>query len=73
MRLLPGKAPGQIPNCPVPVALKMLLQIATRNIGQLTDIERSPRHSPAPRRGPGWLVVSAIAPDRADRGITALE
>ena len=42
----PGQGPGKIPNCPVPVALKMLLQIAARNIGQLTDIEPSPRHSP---------------------------
>jgi hypothetical protein len=36
-----------MPNCPVPVALKMVLQIAARNIGQLTDIEPSPR---------GWRV-----------------
>jgi len=25
-------------NCPAPVALKMLLQVAARNIGQLTDL-----------------------------------
>jgi hypothetical protein len=49
----PGQGPGKIANCPVLVALKMVLQIAARNIGQLTDIEPSPRHSPAPRRGPG--------------------
>ena len=40
-RLLPGTAPGKIPNCPAPVARKMLLQIAARNIGQLTDVELS--------------------------------
>jgi hypothetical protein len=43
----PGQGPGKIPNCPVPVALKMLLQIATRNIGQLTDIEPIPGTLPA--------------------------
>jgi hypothetical protein len=53
-RLLPGLDPGKIPTCPVPVALKMVLQIAARNIGQLTDIEPSPpplpRAAPRPRR-----------------------
>jgi hypothetical protein len=43
--------PGKIPSCPVPVALKMLLQIAARNIGQLTDIE--PSSPPLPRTTPG--------------------
>jgi hypothetical protein len=35
----PGKATGAMPNYPMPVALKMLLQLAARNIGQLTDIK----------------------------------
>jgi len=47
----PGQSPGTIPNCPMLVALKMVLQIAARNIGQLTDIEPSP--PPLPRTAPG--------------------
>ena len=38
----PGQGPGTLPNRPVPVALQMVLQIAARNIGQLTDIEPPP-------------------------------
>jgi hypothetical protein len=38
LRLFPGKARGKIPNGPMPVAVEVLLQIAARNIGQLTDI-----------------------------------
>jgi hypothetical protein len=38
--------------CPMPVAPKMLLQIAAGNIGQLTDIETTlpplPRAAPVP-------------------------
>jgi hypothetical protein len=67
----PGKARARYRTAPVPVALKMVLQIAERNIGQLTDIDPSPPELP-PYRCPatrksglsrgGWpqaFVVSA--------------
>jgi hypothetical protein len=44
----PGKARARYRTAPVPVALKMVLQIAERNIGQLTDIEPSPPELPVP-------------------------
>jgi len=44
---VPGKARGKVPNCPVPLALEMVLQVAAQDIGQLTDIER-------PRRRVGY-------------------
>jgi hypothetical protein len=33
----PGEGPGDILNRPVPVAWKIVLQVAVRDIGQLTD------------------------------------
>jgi hypothetical protein len=50
----------------MPVALKMLLQIASRNIGQLTDIESSSRYSPAPPRDLGAALIQDLHPH--DRG-----
>jgi hypothetical protein len=35
----PGKVSGATPRCSVLVALKIVLQIAVRNIGQLTDMD----------------------------------
>jgi hypothetical protein len=32
-----GERPSGILDCPVPVAWKMVLQVAVRDIGQLTD------------------------------------
>jgi len=40
--LSPGRLGQEVPKCPVPLALEMVLQVAARNIGQLTDIERPP-------------------------------
>ena len=66
----PGQRPGAIANCPVPVALKMLLQLAGRNIRQLTDIEPPPARRrantlPRARRDPHRpLPPWAAAPDR---------
>ena len=67
--------PGQKPDCPVPVAQKILLQLAARNIGQLTDIEPPPPSAgragdppdgtPSPVAGP---AVGEVSPDcRKDR------
>jgi hypothetical protein len=39
---VPGKARGRGTEVPLPLALEMVLQVAARNIGQLTDIERPP-------------------------------
>jgi hypothetical protein len=39
MDVCSGQGPGPDAELPMPVALKMLLQLAVRNIGQLTDIE----------------------------------
>jgi hypothetical protein len=33
----PGERPSGILDCPVPVAWKIVLQVAVRDIGQLTD------------------------------------
>ena len=66
----PGQGPGAIPNCPMPVALKMVLQIAARNIGQLTDIEPSPPPLPGSRQlgttpasGEGQVPILPSSPD----------
>ena len=56
-----------MPNYPMPVAQKILLQLAVRNIGQLTDIEPLPPSTgraggpPRPRSGPdsGVPVIRA--------------
>jgi hypothetical protein len=34
----PLLGPGDVMNCPVPLARKIVLQVAARDIGQLTDI-----------------------------------
>jgi hypothetical protein len=54
---------------PLPLALEMVLQVAARNIGQLTDIERPP--SPLGRvqaaalvlRGPPYTDISGKYPE----------
>jgi len=64
---VPGQGPGRMPNYPMPVAQKILLQLAVRNIGQLTDIEPLPPSTgraggpPRPRSGPdsGVPVIRA--------------
>jgi hypothetical protein len=33
-----SRGPGDVMTCPVPLAKKMVLQVAVRDIGQLTDI-----------------------------------
>jgi hypothetical protein len=73
----PGQSPGTIPSCPMLVALKMLLQIAARNIGQLTDIEPSPPYRAgdpgsveAVRRAarPAWARLPPSALAKGDPG-----
>jgi hypothetical protein len=32
------RGPGDVMTCPVPLAKKIVLQVAVRDIGQLTDI-----------------------------------
>ena len=33
-----SRGPGDVMNCPVPLARKIVLQVAEQDIGQLTDI-----------------------------------
>ena len=56
----PGQRPGAIANRPVPVALKMLLQLAGRNIRQLTDIEPPPARRRTNTCLPGRLSAPGI-------------
>lgn len=55
-----------MPDCPVLLAQKILLQLAARNIGQLTDINHRP--VPWPRRGRAPTVRPADGDDRVRHG-----
>jgi CheY-like chemotaxis protein len=72
-RLRPGQRPGQM-GCPMPVARKMLLQLAARNIGQLTDIEPfllagAHRGTPAGRSFTGFPPPRPARSPRGHRGM----